>query len=319
MRKRQTQGRAWIFFLPVVVSLGSLNGEDQLRYDWSEERSFVYRVKIVADEPEQVVTFQGLSEYSIDPKGMLSFRGGLKKSVAKKEKARDTSRGGAPWPAFMGPGGFGPGGPFTRMVSPFRGLEQTTNQLELNSQGHVISIKGTSQLPYLLGHLSLLPFERLDESGKRKWEFQSGLIVAQKQDRIEPFFSMGGPGSSFLSSSPEEGRKTSGAQVDSYQIVEENQDFFRVEKTSQLVTAAGKDGEQIKVEGEGAWIFDRKQGLPRSLDFVHEIVYSTKHQKLTLPISIEIQRLSEDEWTKILSEREAESKRLREAHEKRLA
>ena len=85
-----------------------------------------------------------------------------------------------------GPPGFPIGGPFAR--AEFAGKTQTTNRLTLTPQGKVLAMTGESQLPYLLGNVSLLPFEMLPAAGERTWKIGSGVSITEKEEnRGMPF------------------------------------------------------------------------------------------------------------------------------------
>jgi hypothetical protein len=132
-----------------------LVAQDQFRYQIKPDQVVPYSVKIEAETPAGMETLSGI----IAIKGRelqadaitVEYSGGLTKNV----KAKGGSGG-------RGPRGFGPGGgiprsPFDR--PDFRGLTNTTSEMVVTPTGGVKTMRGDSQLPYLLGNLSLFPFD----------------------------------------------------------------------------------------------------------------------------------------------------------------
>ena len=97
--------------------------------------------EIVADLPTEIETLKGRTVFtvkSIESPLKLDYRGGLSKTTKRKASARSSSpRGFGPF----GPGRIGPPpsafSPFARRVNPFKGLEQTSNEISLTSQSLV--------------------------------------------------------------------------------------------------------------------------------------------------------------------------------------
>ena len=143
------------------------------RYRWQPNSQFVYQVEIIADSPIETDTMRGYVIFDVispsDPL-KIKYKGGLSKTSKKKVA---TSSGRGPFGPF-GPGG---GNPFNRPVNPFKGLEQTTNEIVVTPTGEVLTVAGSSQLPYLLGNLSLLFFEPLPESDLKTWKLDSGIVI----------------------------------------------------------------------------------------------------------------------------------------------
>ncbi|MEM7390847.1 MAG: SHD1 domain-containing protein [Verrucomicrobiota bacterium] len=308
-----------IMILPLVcLGIRPAPATEPVHYRWTPETEFAYEITIVADEPDDVATLKGVIEYKVN-EDKLSYEGGLKKTVKKKTQSSSLRRPGFPFP--MGPrAAFGAGGgpgPFSRRVNPFKGLERTSNQLELNELGYLISLEGTSHLPYLIGHLSLLPFEPLGEPGEENWEVISGMQVTEAKDRVESIIPFGGP---FRRRPPDsEGKKTLGAQINTYQLLKDDGKTITVKKATHLTTQEGTDGETVSVEGLGTWVFDREAGLPQSADFAHRINYASKHHTLTVPVTIRYQRMSEQALIQLRQKRVAEAARRKAEHEKRIA
>ena len=139
----------------IVDLLPAATAADTLPYDIKPKQKVAYRVKIVVSTPSATETMQGVIVYTGTTANeqvlTVEYNGGLKKST----KSKTTSRG-------PGGGRFGrrPGGPPIPR-SPwdqpdFRGLVTSTNTLVITRDGTVESMRGDSQLPFLLGNLSLM-------------------------------------------------------------------------------------------------------------------------------------------------------------------
>lgn len=151
--------------LLAVCLVASTTLAEPLRYRWAADGQFVYDVEITADLPDAVETLTGKIVYQVkstDSPSKITYRGDVTKATKKKPSAASNSPRG-PFDDFFGrPPAFG--SPFDRPVNPFQGLEQTTNQVVVSSTGSILAMEGSSQLPYLLGNLSLLVFEPLSET-----------------------------------------------------------------------------------------------------------------------------------------------------------
>ena len=154
------------------------DADGPLRYDWQVGQTFAYEAKIAVDLPDRVETYQGTIQYTVNSveadNRQVTYQGGLPKSTKTKGSGRP---GFGPMLRPPGP----PPSPFSR--SNFRGSEQTTNELTISSRGAVVGIQGDSQLPYLIGNVSLLPFEPLPDAAQPKWDVTIGASVTEKDDR----------------------------------------------------------------------------------------------------------------------------------------
>ena len=172
-----------------------------LAYQWTAGQEFAYDIEIVVDDTDAVVTYKGVTQYHVDSASaeqlIVTYRGGLTESKKPKGQAQPGGRpfgppgfpggppgfGGPPMgpPRFGGgPAGFPLGGPFAK--ADFAGKTQTTNRLTFTRQGKVLAMTGDSQLPYLLGNVSLLPFEILPGGGERAWNIGSGVSITEKEE-----------------------------------------------------------------------------------------------------------------------------------------
>lgn len=279
----------------------------KLAYRWEPGREVAYEIVITADEAESIEELKGVVYYqptSVDENvARLSFRGGLAKVTRAKPEARP--RGIRP---PFGPRGLGaPFDPFHR--SPFTGLGHTTNEIALTPQGEVQSMKGSSQLPHLLGNLSLLVFESLPAEARAEWTVKNGVTISQGGGRQSgpPFFRP----SPF--ERPAEESSTAGSESTDYKIVETAEGQVVVSKTYKLTSPPDADGEAHEISGSGKWTFNTALGLPETLDYKQDVTSKTGNVTVTVPVTIKYRRLTDEELTKL---REESQRRLAEAQAK---
>ena len=279
-----------------------------LRYDWQPEQNFAYRVKITVDLPTKTETYQGTIQYTVKAADgdsrSVTYQGGLRETTTWKEAAG--SRGAGP---RFGPPRIPPPSPFAR--SSFRGTEQTTNEITLSASGEVKQLKGDSQLPYLLGNASLLPFEPLPPPGQRQWEVRSDASISEKEERSDHPFPRFGPFDPFGRGQREE-QVQSASESATYAISGVRDDLVTVAKTYELKSPAPRANETgFTFAGSGTWVFNRKLNLSESLQMDLKLVVVAENQQTTIPVKIDYQRLSDKELAEIRAERERQQAELR--------
>jgi hypothetical protein len=267
--------------------------QSDLRYQWEKGKSFAYEVTITVDTPTTVTTYKGITRYTVDKsdnkQSRLTYRGGTNESSKSKASAR---------PRGFGP--FGPGrpsfpDPFSRPA--FAGKTQTTNRITLSARGGVLAMEGDSQLPYLLGNVSLLPFEVLPESGEQTWKVDGGVSITEgEEDRRGRF----GPFNPFASNDPKSVQAAS--EITTYTIASKDAQKVTVKKSYHLKTPKVGDKAAYDLQGSGTWTFNPQEHLPESLDFKQSLIIDEDNTKVTVPITVAYRRLSTEEIAKIDSE-----------------
>ena len=179
----------------------------------------------------------------------------------------------------------------------FAGKTQTTNRLTLSRQGKVVAMTGDSQLPYLLGNVSLLPFEILPAAAQQSWDAGSGVSITEKDENRGPPFGPFGP----LGGQPSE-TVQSGQEKTHYAITNDDGTAVVVKKAFQLSTPATADQPAFEINGSGDWIFDRRTKLPQSLVFSQKLVIRTDSEAVTIPISIKYHQLTPQELAGVRAE-----------------
>ncbi len=166
----------WLLTLPVTAQ--------ELRYRWQPNQKFSYNVTVTVDEDDKTTTYAGTIHYEVNSahveQSTLTYRGGLHETAIPKPN-RQPSGGFGP-PGFGGPFGprfGGPMGPFSRPT--FAGKVQTTNRITLTGTGRVLAMEGESHLPFLLGNVSLMPFEILPKDNQRDWLVDTGCLSPRRK------------------------------------------------------------------------------------------------------------------------------------------
>src|SRR5690349_485304 len=144
----------------------------ELRYRWKPGQTHVYDVSIEADYGDYLDILSGKVVYQVnsaDPDGIkVTFRGGLaeRQQLKPDKKGILLSRPRMPFSPFTG-------------VGAARSTDMT-----INDRGEVVSMKGTSQLPYLLGNLSQLMLDRLPKDAEKTWKFSRELSIVESQSGL---------------------------------------------------------------------------------------------------------------------------------------
>lgn len=286
----------------VVTGLSGISlaqQKESLTYRLEPNQQVNYRVTIVFDSPVEKHTMTGVIGYTgvTSKKGefTLKYTGGLK--GIKQAKGRS---------GFGGPRRFGvrPGGPppgmFGRKGITFDGLKQTATEITIKPNGDVAQMKSQSQIPYLLGNLSILPFEALADQAEEKWQSGNGITVTQEE-------------SSGPSRSPFRGTTTTinnaGSELTKYEITKVAAHLVSIKKTYELKSPAiNKDDSEININGTGTFVFNKKLAMPESLNIKYDYVVHQKNTKITIPLTVSYNRLSAEEL-KSFQEKQAFAKK----------
>lgn len=182
------------------------------------------------------------------PPGLVVQNVATNKTETAKQQATGP-RGNSP---FFGPPA-APPGPFYR--NPFMGLEQTSNVIVMTPLGEIRSLDGTSQLPYLLGNLSLLPLEQLSEGNEPVWQLNRGAAISEADDQLgEPAFSP--------FARPKSEKTTAASASESFRIEPSPGNLVVIAKTFQMKSPGAE--ESLEINGSGKWTFNRGWAFPKS-------------------------------------------------------
>lgn len=276
------------------VSFGIAGVGDQ-QYRWKAGDDFAYQVNIEVDKPTEVVTYKGVIRYHVDESSdqwsQITFRGGAGEQTRRKENARPRD----PRDMMMRMPNFPD--PFGR--KRFTGTSATTNKITLGPRGEVLAMEGDSQLPYLIGNLSLLPFETLSD-GKGNpangepdsWQIKGSIAVKQSDGKSRsPFPSM--------FARPEKSKVRTAIEETNYQLLETDEQLLRFKKTYSLKAPPIGDQAAYSIQGEGTWVLDSDRNLPHSLSFTQTLETKASNVSIRVPIKISYELLTEERLAEI--------------------
>ncbi len=270
-----------------ICSIGVTAGAESLSYSWKDGQKFSYEIVVTVETDAATITYKGITNYTVNRtspgQASITYRGGLRETKKYKPTNRSNRRGP------FGPRGFGgrPSipSPFSRPT--FAGKTQTTNKLTITSRGQTLTMEGTSQLPYLLGNVSLLPFESLPRGSEKQWSVDSGVSITKKdenrRDRFGPFGPFAGSGDQSVQA---------GGEVSNYSIQSDRGNLVVIKKSYRLHTPQVGDKAAYDLSGAGTWTFDRQENVPHAYDMKLKLTVSSGNSTTVYPISIKYKRIS---------------------------
>lgn len=279
--------------LPVTLGLcsllsGEFAGAEELAYQWKPGQKFSYEVGVTIDSDSETSNYKGVIHYTVGNvspgQATVTYKGGLKET--KKYKA--IRRGGF---GPFGPGGFRPPSipsPFSQPT--FRGKTQTTNKITITPRGQTLAMEGDSQLPYLIGNVSLLPFEPLPDGDVTRWTDDGGVSITEKGNDDRHPFGRFGPMSPFARQG--QNNVQAAGEESQYQIQSTKGDLVLVKKTYRLHTPPTKDNPSFDMSGMGTWTFDKKDNVPHACDMKLTLTVKLKNTSTSVPISVKYERLT---------------------------
>ncbi|CAN0449891.1 unnamed protein product, partial [Hapterophycus canaliculatus] len=238
-------------------------------------------------------------EDSSESQVRLRFSGGLKETRKSNESLRSIRM--PTLPRMRPP--FGP-----RFGSASRGTTNTTNSLTLSASGETLALKGESQLPYLLGNLSLLPFERLSADGSERWQAngKTSVLSEKSSSHWAPL------GPRFNSND----RDLRAAETKlRYRIIRQDKKEAVIEKKIELVLSPTEEKAKLKITGQGEWTFSKARHMPASMDFKYDLQVEKEGVTVSIPLTLKYRLLTHAEIKKKQNEkvqREKQAKRLAE-------
>ncbi len=223
-----------------------------LAYRFRQGETYIYSVKIEADEADYTEILQGNANYiaSQVQDGNITLRctGGL----ISTRHSRDgrTIMGSSLFRLHQ----FGFGG-MGFMHAPFG----QPNEVKIDANGHILSAKGGTDLPRALGDLSQLIIENLGSGDS--WNTSEGCsIVLQLTHRLSPYSHFGKTDTERLPATETIRYKLSKGNS--------NESVVDISKHYEMRTNE-KVGENPRLEmiGDGTIKFDRAAGVPKQLTF----------------------------------------------------
>lgn len=271
----------------IVFSQQPATAEDlkspELKYLWKSGQYYTYSVVIEADQGDYWDVYSGYPTYtvlSVDDEGIkLSFRGTLKESRKAKPGRRVRIFGGRRRTPFSPIDGVGR-----------RGKNRDT-ELTIDQHGNLVSIRGSSQLPFLLGNLSQLLFDPLLKAGETSATATRDISIHLSDGR-----------SRF---SPRIGRanttkKLAAVEKTTYTVAKVMPDFVSIRKKYELKTADKVAGEsRFEIQGVGTTTFDYKVGTPLKLEYELTEFVRTENVLRETPVKVTFTLLDKAARTKL--------------------
>lgn len=265
--------------LLVGVSPVPADAQEEISYRPKTGQVFGYEVTIEADRDSYTHVMKGNTIYTITAADAKEIKLECVGNVAPKETPK---AGGRTTPQRGGPPRRG------GLPSPFSSVtafSRTTNQIGMGPNGKVLSIRGDSQLPYLLGNLSLLPFEYLAGDKRTNWTVTVATGVTESGGR------RAGPRA--LSSDE---KYTAATEETSYQITDRNASEIAIDKTYKFSSGDQAGGKpRFEISGSGKIVLDARDNLLTSLKANQTLTSVKDGVTLTVPVKIACRRLSDDE------------------------
>lgn len=297
----------------LVLPQWTYSQDAKLSYQPKSGLELAYQVNIAVEDGDDIVKFDGVIRYTVTAANTDSFSLAYRGGLTEMKQAKPGERGSQPGFGLRGFGqdGFGgpraltfPAGPFGPFAkTTFAGKTLTMNKITLKPNGEVAAMEGDSHLPYLLGNVSLLPFEMLPNDNNRAWRHNAKLSVVEKSNRGYPFGPRG-PGSPF--GQPDE-KQQAATEFTDYAIQTEDTERIVLKKNYQFNKPKVVDDPSMDVTGEGIWTFNLRDHLPEAIDFKQKLTIVDGNTQTAFPISIRYQRLSADAIAKL--ELDAQQKR----------
>lgn len=119
------------------------------------------------------------------------------------------------------------------------------NTLVITNTGKIESMRGDSQLPYLLGNLSLMPFESLPADATKEWAEGNGLTIEDKArvaKSVEQYEEMAGNPFEVEGDDNGKGIRTWSDKSGRFKVEGEFQELL-----GGLVVLKGKDGKVVRI------------------------------------------------------------------------
>ncbi|NNE01187.1 MAG: hypothetical protein HKN47_28060 [Pirellulaceae bacterium] len=303
LRPLQVYGIRWAAFLATIVATAVTVHSQSIRYALNEGQKFSYDTEITVDGSTSKTTYKGITNYTVTQSATdiasLTYSGGLRESKVNKQPIGRGGRFGGFRGGFPGPPSIP--SPFSRPT--FSGKTQTTNKFTLSSRGTTLAMTGDSQLPYLLGNVSLMPFELLPEGNEKQWTSDSGISITEENENSRDRFGAFGPFGPFAGT--EKKSKQAAVEVTKYAIVSEDGDLVKVKKTYQLITPKTPDNDALDMTGQGTWTFDRQDHVPHACDMQYALKVKSGNTTTTIPIHVKYSRLTQEQLDKIAADAKA--------------
>ncbi|MFI4851383.1 MAG: HEAT repeat domain-containing protein [Gimesia chilikensis] len=266
-----------------------------LKYQWKQGQELAYRIEIEVDLEDSTEVLSGIEQYRVkeatDHSLTIRCTGSLNSiRNIKHKQGRRLIIPRAPH-----------SNPFAGLTGSMAGV-MNPHEILMNRFGEIETIKGSSLLPYLIGHLSQINLIPLSPAGKAEWSEQDkAKISVISSDRMALPFR--GPNV----------EKTLEAKKSTEYVIEGEQGNLVTIKVqhSYRTIAMVEDGPEVELTGSGQIQFDKQQGAVKELKLNYKMVRRSESSTHRIPITITSHQLTAEE----LAQQQAAQAELRKKHE----
>lgn len=288
--------------LPIVVFAAASTFAQSLQYSPNPGEDYRYETKVELRLGTESIVLEGTTNYRVHSvegnEVAMTCVGGLQEKVVRANAGQNR----------FGPNGrpgIGPNPPVeSTFTSPFqqpafRGKTVTTSEVTIAKNGELVAMVGESDLPYLLGHLSMLPFEPLPPGGEKRWavEGKLGVQTIKQTNRFGAF-------NGFEDRNDRNLRAATTTL--SYEVIREDDRLATVRKDYRLSLPVESEEAVLELSGTGEWAFDKVRKMPASMSFKYQMKIEVGGAVISAPMTLNYRLLSAEELAerKQIAERE---------------
>jgi hypothetical protein len=273
---RSIVGAVFVGLLALPIGAASGDKAEALRYGWKQGQKYLYSVRIEAKLESGAVVLTSLNNYGcVKADGKEFWLRQRNNLIAHKEDADGKST-----PKILQSG----------LTAAAR-----TNEIRIDPFGQVLKSSGESQLPFVLGNISMLAIVPLSPEGKDSWEVKSDCVIRESAPAkpVNPKIKKKTP-------PPQATTVDYPAQeISTFTLGKKNGDIVVINKKYILKTRQEENGKaHLEFQGEGSINFDAKLGVPRSMEFKGVLKGSSRSSEV--PITVSYKLLEGEELEKAL-------------------
>ena len=255
-----------------------------LRYRWTKDQAFQYRVKTELQLSAGVETLEGTVHYilrSVNSDGVAEIA--FFERVTRSH--REAAVAGPAYVPLRSPLAHSPPRYYPGRYSP--GLSpEPPEVIGVDRQGRIVSMAGGSRLPLLLGRTAHQPFEPLSPLDENPWTVATDIAL---RTRTMDWLAVPGLGDSRPVELP-------GREKSVYTLQGSADNLVTVKKTYEAASAALVDGKpQVAISGEGELTFDLRRGLFASSKMKVRVTVHEGAVRVEVPIQVSYELVSEEE------------------------
>jgi hypothetical protein len=265
-------GLAAVLILAVRAECGEKT--DTLRYGWKAGETYLYSVRIEAKLDSGTIVLTSLNNYGC----VKADRDGFWLRQRNNLIARKEDPDGKSTPTILRSG----------LTAAAR-----TNDIRIDAFGNVLKSSGESQLPFVLGNLSMLAIVPFSTEGKTTWEVKSDCIVRESapakpvNPRLKKMFPA--PKVTPMPTTND----YPALETFTFTLVKRDGNLAVINKKYVLKTRHEENGKPyLEFHGEGPITFDVKAGVPRALEFKGVLKWASRAQE---PIAVSFKLLEGEE------------------------